>query len=132
MSGSGFHRQSKLHNGAEFQRVFDAPDRSSDALFTVLATPNGRDYSRLGLAIGRKRIRLAVKRNRIKRLVRESFRHHPDRLVGLDVVVMARFDGKKKNLDIFRSLERHWARLGVNTDKQEHSDAGHGAKLRCR
>ncbi len=117
MSGSSRTRQSKLRNGAEYRCVFDAAARSTDAYFTVLARSNGRAYSRLGLAIGKKWVRRAVDRNRIKRLIRDSFRQHQDQLGGIDLVVMARGNGKVKNLLIFNSLDKHWQRLGALKDQ---------------
>ena len=67
--------------------------------------------SRLGLAVGKKRIRRAVARNRIKRLIRESFRHHAHLLPGLDVVVLCRCDATPGNDALRRSLESHWRRI---------------------
>jgi ribonuclease P protein component len=77
----------------------------------VLARENEREFARLGLAVGKKRIRNAVGRNRIKRLARESFRHHGEVLAGLDVVVLCRFDGAATNEELRRSLAEHWRRL---------------------
>jgi ribonuclease P protein component len=57
---------------------------------TVLATPNQLKYPRLGLAISRKVARTAVARNRVKRVIRESFRHRQTRLGALDIVVLGR------------------------------------------
>jgi len=111
VSDYGRNRQSKLRNGAEFRRVFDAAVRSSDGHFTVLARSNGRAYSRLGLAIGKKWVRRAVDRNKIKRLIRDSFRKHRNQLDGLDLVVMSRGNGKADNSKIFSSLELHWQRI---------------------
>ena len=68
--------------------------------------------ARLGLAIAKKRIRRASARNRIKRLVRESFRYHAAELCGLDVVVLARGDGAASNRELLDSLATHWQRLG--------------------
>jgi len=116
VSGRSNHRQSKLRNDTDFRCVFDTAARSSDALFTVLARSNGHDYPRLGLAIGRKRIRRAVDRNKIKRLIRESFRQHRVQLRGLDVVVMARCNGQAENTRIFCSLDKHWKQLGHYRD----------------
>jgi ribonuclease P protein component len=63
----------------------------------------------LGLAIPRKQIRRAVHRNRLKRLIRESFRRHQALLRGLDVVVIGRRDLLEQNSQrVFACLENHW------------------------
>ena len=61
--------------------------------FLVLAG-NNSGGARLGLAISKKNLPSAVQRNRVKRLIRESFRRHKKELAGKDLVVMAR-----KNLE---------------------------------
>ena len=106
-----FARAQRLVNAAQFKRVFGDARRSSDRYFTVLAIANDTGHPRLGLAIARKRVRRAVGRNRLKRLIRESFRNHAPEMAALDVVVMSRFDGQASNRAISESLSRHWARL---------------------
>lgn len=54
--------------------------------FTLIYAPGVR-RSRLGIAVGRRSSPHAVVRNRIKRIIRESFRHA--HLPPLDVVVVA-------------------------------------------
>jgi ribonuclease P protein component len=50
-----------------------------------------------------------VRRNRIKRLVRESFRQHQHELPAVDIVVNARSGARDAdNAVIVRSLEKHW------------------------
>jgi ribonuclease P protein component len=71
------------------------------------------------MAISRKAVGRAVCRNRIKRLIRESFRHHQPSLVGLDVVVMARRQAAAaSNADLLNGLERHWARLRAKSCRE--------------
>jgi ribonuclease P protein component len=113
VAGRGFARHQRLLKGAQFEHVFAAPRRSSDRFFTVLVRDNDLAHGRLGLAVSKKRIRRAVARNRVKRMVRESFRHHAERLYGLDVVVMARDDGVAPSCELRRSLAAHWLRLGI-------------------
>ena len=60
----------------------------------VYAAENGLDCARLGISIGKKKVKRAVDRNRIKRLVREAFRlekaHIP---AGVDFVIVPRGAG---------------------------------------
>ena len=107
-----FARGQRLLKPGEFKRVFDKACRSSDNHLTVLAIRNTLGYGRLGLAISKKNVKLAVQRNRIKRLIRESFRHHQATLADYDLVVMARRGvADLGNQEIVTSLERHWRRI---------------------
>lgn len=78
-------------------------------MFTILYRPNGTQEPRLGLAIGKKNCRLATQRNRLKRVIRESFRHHRDSLGGIDIVVMNQAAAAgRTNRQLFDSLDKHW------------------------
>lgn len=108
-SSCQFTRLQRLLKSSDFKYVFDQPCKSTDLYFTVLAKVNHQTYARLGLVITRKRMKLAVVRNRVKRLIRESFRHHQDELAGIDCVVLAREDTHRvKNCELFASLKKHW------------------------
>ena len=92
-----FSRQSRLLKAAEFKSVFQQPIRSGDESFRILARVNGIQHHRLGMAIAKKACAKAVGRNRIKRVIRESFRHvmadqTPEN--ALDIVVLSK-DGVK-------------------------------------
>lgn len=51
-------------------------------------------------------------RNRIKRLVRESFRQARSTLIGLDIVVLCRPSASNQpNQALFGSLQTHWQRI---------------------
>jgi ribonuclease P protein component len=107
-----FRPADRLRNRAAFSRIFRRNVRSTDALFTVLARPNDEANPRLGLAISVRAAGGAVSRNRIKRVVRETFRQHRDSLPPADVVVMARPGiAARSNAQIRASLLRHWERI---------------------
>jgi ribonuclease P protein component len=79
---------------------------------TVLAVPNTRKISRLGLVISRKAAGSAVARNRIKRQVRESFRHWQGQLGSLDIVVIGRPGiAAQPNKVLSAALQGIWKRL---------------------
>lgn len=67
---------------------------------------------RLGIVVAKKNVRRAVGRNRIKRLVRESFRLHQHEIKACDIVVLAMkgLDGLS-NAEILDELEKKWQKL---------------------
>lgn len=70
--------------------------------------------ARLGLAIAKKSARRAIDRNRLKRVVREVFRHNRQSLPGIDLVVMARSPAAAADMQSLRtSLERHFTQLAA-------------------
>ena len=78
-------------------------------MFAIFVRPNGGPAARLGLSVAGKIIGGAVRRNRIKRLVRESFRLHQHELPAVDIVVNARHGARDaENAAVVRSLEKHW------------------------
>ena len=104
-----FSKDSRLLEAASFARVFEKATRSRDKWFTVLCRPNDMAIARLGLAISKKQCKKATARNRLKRLIRESFRHHQEQLEGLDIVVMNKAAAAdEKNDTLVKSLELHW------------------------
>jgi len=66
-------KSSLLRKGWEFERVYSGGKRLHGDGFTLICRQNLSTESRLGISVHRK-IRGAVKRNRIKRIIRESFR----------------------------------------------------------
>lgn len=109
-STASFSQRSRLSSAGAYQRVFNnACGKSSDRTLMVLATTNGLKHARLGLAIAKKKLPAATARNRIKRVIRESFRHHQQSLCGLDIVVLNNANaGSTVNNELFRILETHW------------------------
>ena len=108
---------------ADFDNVFQHGQRSGDRFFTVLFNPNNLNGPRIGFAISKQKVRLAVGRNRLRRLVRESFRSRAASLPSVDLVVLARdATSKAANREIVASLESHWARITTSaTNSTERS-----------
>ena len=107
-----YRRQRTGMSKSDFQRVFSENKKSVDSMLVVLARPNGLPHSRLGLAIAKKHTASAVQRNRIKRLIRESFRQHQPFKETIDAVVINRPGvASQDNRHIFDSLDKHWHRI---------------------
>jgi len=119
-----FQKANRLLDAAAYGRVFNKSIRSRDKLFTVLARGNKDDAARLGLAISKKHCRKATARNRVKRVIRESFRQHQRQLTGLDIVVINQPAAATANNGAMNdSLERHWQRCSKATRRQAKQDS---------
>lgn len=88
-----FPRTHRLSGSKAFRAVFDFRVRKNIGPLSFCGRPNGLDHVRLGLSVPR-RVGTAVKRNRIKRLLREAYRLQRQELAsaagGLDVIVVVR------------------------------------------
>jgi ribonuclease P protein component len=99
-----FRPHERLKSPEDFRRAFDRRRFQSDLVLVVYGVENGRDYSRLGISVSRKKVRAAAARNRFKRLVREAFRLSKSELPsGIDLVVLPRA-GKVSFAAVRRSL----------------------------
>ena len=107
-----FTRELRLLTPSQFQQVFSNPTRFGSSHFTLLITRNPDQNNRLGLAIAKKRVKHAVQRNRIKRLVRESFRLNQHQLPHIDIVVMVKSGiDSLENDKINKQLEKIWRKI---------------------
>jgi ribonuclease P protein component len=108
-----FGKSLRLLGSGDFQQVFDSASfRISHQHLLLLACHNGRGFPRLGLVVAKKHLRLAVDRNRIKRLFRESFRKRQADLADLDLILLSRNGlDKLDNASVFSLLDHQWQRL---------------------
>ncbi|WP_070989514.1 ribonuclease P protein component [Halofilum ochraceum] len=106
---AGFPRHHRLLRPVEFRAVFERATRAGDSRVTVLARANALPYGRLGLAVGRRKIALATRRNTFKRVVRESFRAHPEYTAGLDFIVLPKpAAARADRAELRASIDRQW------------------------
>jgi ribonuclease P protein component len=85
-----FPKSHHLRKPAEFAAVYDAKVRESRGPLLIYALPNTLGHPRIGLSTSRK-VGTAPRRNRIRRLLRESFRlMQHDLPRGYDLVIVVR------------------------------------------
>lgn len=122
-----FPKQARLLTPRDYSGVFDrVTARVAHRHLLILATPNHRGHARVGLIFSKKNLRRAVDRNRVKRLVRETFRHNTT-LPAMDVVVLGRkgltgIDNPRLHCildELWQRLERKASENGQHDSKTE-------------
>lgn len=107
-----FPKSFRLLNSKEYDHVFQQPQKIIRPLATLYVRANVLGHARLGLLISKREVKRAVARNRIKRLVRESFRHHHAQLNAIDIIFVGRKALQKvDNKRIFEWLDTEWKTL---------------------
>ncbi len=108
----GLPPQRRLRRKSEFDAVYAEGRRLGDGFFGIVARANGATGPRLGLAVATKIAGNSVERNRIRRLIRESFRLRQRQLPALDLVVSARARARgARNAELAASLETLWNKV---------------------
>jgi ribonuclease P protein component len=86
----GFPRACRLVRRVEYDAVYQEGRRRSGREFTVFLRANGLDISRFGWSV-KKALGGAVRRNRIRRRIREVVRLHRQEIAsGWDIVIHPR------------------------------------------
>ena len=112
MTNARFMRSERLLHSEDYRTTIAKRCRSGDQLFTVYASKRPTGGARLGITVSRRVSTKAVRRNRLKRRIRESFRYHKRPLAGLDLVVIARHEANEtERLQVDQSLLGHWTRV---------------------
>nr|WP_250885924.1 ribonuclease P protein component [Shewanella jiangmenensis] len=97
---------------AQFKAVFTDPLKASSAEITLLAVRNTLGHPRVGLTVPKKQVKRAHDRNRVKRVIRESFRLHQHQIPGVDIVVLVRSGVMDlENEALHQLVDKLWRKL---------------------
>lgn len=88
--GLRFPRAARLLQGAEFKRTLQRRPAAAGSHLHLYVYANGSAHARLGMVVARRDMPRAVDRNRIRRILRETFRQRRAELGGRDLVVRLR------------------------------------------
>ena len=104
-----FKRQSRLLNRAAFQAVFKEKKKYFGNGFILYSCQNSVGYPRMGVILSKKQVRLASHRNRVRRVIKESFRLNQSKLPDLDFVVVCLKKAETlKRKELFRCITEQW------------------------
>ena len=91
-----------MRSRSDFEAVLRSGSRLASRNFVLRAAPNTVPHARLGIIAGKKAAARAVDRNRVKRLIRETFRGVLPALGSYDVTVQLRTDLRAELNDSIR------------------------------
>jgi len=105
-------RELRLRSKLQFDALYASGKRVDDRFFGLRVKPNGLDHPRIGLAVAVKAVGGAVPRNRLRRLIRETFRLAQHGLPAVDIVVAAKIPAREAPAATLRaSLATLWQRV---------------------
>lgn len=111
-----FTKQNRLLDAKSFSQVFKTSRklRRQDLLVYVRAKDSGT--TRLGVAVSKKNVKAAHDRNRLRRLLKESFRLNQAMLPVVDVVVVFKKEAQhKSNMCLFGEFSQLWTSIAASS-----------------
>lgn len=120
MGENNFSRELRLLTPTHFEYVFSNAIPSVSPQLTLLARINTSDNPRLGITLPKKRVKHAHDRNRLKRIIRESFRLQRHTFPNIDIVVVGKSGlDKLSNQELFSLLSKLWKKLASRCEKSQ-------------
>jgi len=113
-----FEQKQRLKCSKQFKAVFATRQKISNQNLNIFYNKNNNLHARLGVSVSKKWVPLAVNRNRIKRVIRESFRLAQLPMDYDIVVVVYTKNGNLENSQCRSACEKLWKKL---TDIYEKS-----------
>lgn len=105
MKKYGLTSSQRIRNEREFDRIYELRHRAGDQHLLVFAAKNDHGQTRFGLSVSKKH-GSAVRRTRLKRLLREAFRLSQHELPqGLDLILIPRQNSSATLADYCTSLK---------------------------
>jgi len=108
----------RLKSARDFNQVFYRAKKLSAHNFVLLFQTNNLDYPRLGIIIAKRNVAAAAARNRLRRMIKESFRLHRYIIKGYDVIFIG-YKGINSitKEELKRCLEKQWLYLSKHQGK---------------
>ena len=120
MGENNFSRELSLLTPTHFEYVFSNAIPSVSPQLTLLARFNTSNNPRIGITLAKKRVKHAHDRNRLKRIIRESFRLQRHSFPNIDIVVVGKSGlDKLSNQELFFLLSKLWKKLVSRCEKSQ-------------
>lgn len=102
----------KLKTSQQFRAVSKDGTKIVGKCFLIIHKRNDQGYARLGITVSKKTSKKAVVRNRLKRVIRESFRLRKQSLPKCDIIVISRkYASTASAAELGQDLAKLWQKL---------------------
>lgn len=127
-----FRKHQRIKSPAEFKQVYNNKQWGNTRLLTFNALSTASTESKpnqFGVTVSKKVSKLAVRRNTLKRLVREFYRQHQHQILDTQLVITVKPAARTvSNQDLVEDLQELWVKLKKWrrwSDHQERREKGH-------
>ncbi len=107
-----FPRSNRLTGKAQISNVFNNAKKIKTPFFTLFFCENNLPFPRVAIVIKKSFVAHAVQRNKIKRIVKESFRLHKHQIKACDIIFYAYTNINKLTPEKLKQwLEKSWHQI---------------------
>jgi ribonuclease P protein component len=96
-----------IRDKATFDAVFASRKKLGSPYGVLRYSENKLDHPRVGIIASKRNVRLSVKRNLLRRIIKEQFRLHQDELCGYDIVFVVYKQAEKASSSEFHRCLAH-------------------------
>ena len=113
-------RHFSLKQNRDFQRLYRKGKYAATSTLVIYWRPNRLEHNRLGITASTK-LGHAVIRNKLRRRIREIYRHHEGEMkTGIDLVVVARQQAPQVDYwKLDRDFRKLTKKLGIRTETEQ-------------
>lgn len=113
-------KEHRIRKNEEFRNIYKNGKSFSNQLLVLYVYKNDRKINRVGIVVSKK-VGNSVIRNRIKRLIKESYRLNNSKLIdGYDLIFIARVTAKDKSYaEIESSVLNLFKKAGLQSNEKD-------------
>lgn len=116
LNGNTLSKNYFLQKARDFSNVWAKPRRAKGEYATLVARENNLGIPRIGFLVAKRKVKKAVDRNKIKRLVKESFRLNKKTIANFDIIFLLNKEPDLKNSYLLsQELNRQWRKFASDS-----------------